>query len=84
MKLYSLLLEPVHFLPPVFSRVEYEPPKLLWPGEVSDPRDEAEDFADSVDRLFTVKYCLRASESFAIKYDGSKKCPIYHFGIFMW
>ena len=51
---------------------------------MSDPRDEAEDFADSVDRLFTVKYCLRASESFAIKYDSSKKCPIYHFGIFMW
>ena len=76
------MLEPVHFLPP--PRVEYEPPKLLWPGEVSDPRDEAEDFADSVDRLFTVKYCLRASESFAIKYDSSKKCPIYHFGIFMW
>ena len=46
---------------PVFA--EYDPPKLLWPGEVSDPRDEADDLADSVDRLLTVRYCLRASES---------------------
>ena len=30
---------------------------------MSDPREEADDLADSVDRLLTVRYCLRVSES---------------------